>query len=85
MSYLSHCKSHVIFLLVLPPRLIQVMCVQQGGSVQCYCINLWLASITPMNYVPSFCLVKSSLTNRDLGEGAAHRTDIFHRHLLTNI
>lgn len=32
-------------------------------------------------YLSSSCLVKSILTNRDLGEGVAHPTDIFHRHL----
>lgn len=73
-----HIKT---FLLVLAPHLIKV----QEGNVQSYCVILWPVTVTALNYIPSFCLVKSILTNRDLGEGTAHLADIFHRHLLTYI
>lgn len=44
--------------------------------MQCCCIISCLATITPLNYAPSSCLVKSILTDTDLGEGAARHSSL---------
>lgn len=72
--------NHFLFSSSLPPL---NMFGREEVLHKWYCVILWPVTITPLNYVSSFCLVKSILTKRDLGEGAAAAppTDIFHRHL----